>query len=126
MSYISSPSTSDQQHLLGRKREQQFFDAFYKHTVVLPTHVHKIVRATAQEDADGIDGWAYSDYGRIPLQLTSSRLCMHLHRQRRPTSDAVLIVVYEHETPFEIQAKTRLHLEQRIAHLKKKERVARW
>jgi hypothetical protein len=126
MSYTTSLTSRREQHLLGKQREDQFFDAFYKHPVSLSRDVYKVVRATAQEDADGVDGWAHTAYGRIPLQLTSSRLCVHTHRTKRPTSDAIMLVVYETETPAQIQAKVCRHLEHRLKRLKKREVLARW
>jgi hypothetical protein len=135
MNYITSRFTGLERVQIGQAREQQFFDAFYKFPVELLDDVYRVERGTVYEDLFlGIDGWVYTEYGRIPLQVTSSRDCVDKHVAARPNSDAVMITVYETDTPAEIQNMTMQRISHRLERLRKKailqerkeEEWARW
>ncbi len=111
MSYLATPRSGAQQHAYGMARERQFFEAFYCYPIELPDDVYMVLPGTHEEDQNGVDGWAYTEYGRIPLQITSSRNCAELHWQKRPNTPAVMLVVYETDTPEEIRTQTLRHLQ---------------
>ncbi|MES2994864.1 MAG: hypothetical protein V4681_02455 [Patescibacteria group bacterium] len=131
MSYITEPRFSEKEAAdLGRVREKRFFDAVHCHPINLPFGVHKFDHATPQEDRDGYDAWAVTKYGRLGIQIKSSRDGVQKYRKNRPGQHVIFLVVYESETWQQIQRNICEKLQREMEILRQREekrrRTARW
>ncbi len=48
-------------------------------------------RATVEDDSRGIDGWFYTDVGKIPLQIKSSRTGKRHAAEKKPNIPTVIV-----------------------------------
>lgn len=129
--FVRTSSTWEADAKIGECTERAFFDAFHKHPPVgWPRWLERIDHATALEDSDGIDAWAVTDCGRVPIQIKSSREGVHKFRDTHPCTWVLVIIVYCTETPEQIRSKLFKALEgkyRRLHHQFKRERErARW
>lgn len=56
----------------GAETERRFFAAFRDGTVTLPSWLYGIRKGTPVDDAQGIDAFAITSCGEIPIQIKSS------------------------------------------------------
>lgn len=106
MSEKTDPIPQETLRALGFQNEERFFDALRNHPVDFPSWLYKIEKATSQEDREGTDAWAYTEFGRIPLQVKSSCRGFENFHRLHPNNPAVIIVVRATDSPGEIQKKT--------------------
>ena len=77
----------------GQASETKFFQAFRQSGLDLPEWFYGVRKGTHRDDSAGVDGFAVTDVGEIPLQLKSSVRGMYEFVARRPGSVCVILVV---------------------------------
>ena len=70
--------------------EKIFNDRFQTGNNV-PTWLIGYERATAEDDRRGIDGWFYTDVGKIPLQIKSSKTGKRRANEKNPNIPTVIV-----------------------------------
>lgn len=125
-----APRSGREGHQKGFLAEQLFYEAFHNYPVVLPGWLYKMERATEAEDHQGVDAWAYTRHGRIPIQIKSSARCAREYREKHgDCSHVVTLIVSLIQTPEQIRAMTVTSLRAHFKHLERvqncKRRTAR-
>ncbi len=69
--------------------ERIFKDRFQ--TGDVPKWLTGYERATLEDDSRGIDGWFYTDVGKIPLQIKSSRTGKRHAAEKNPNIPTVIV-----------------------------------
>ena len=106
MSEKTDPIPRETLRALGFQNEDRFFDALRNHPVDFPSWLYKVEKATAQEDKAGTDAWAYTDLGRIPIQIKSSCRRFEQFHRLHPDNPAVIVIVRATDLPRDIQKRT--------------------
>ena len=80
-------------HRLGMETEERFFSAFRRADINVPRWFFGVRRANAVDDARGIDAFAITDKGEIPIQIKSSFRGMHSFIAERPGNSITILVI---------------------------------
>ena len=102
----------------GRANEEYFFKAFSEGPRDAPDWFIAMRRATKKEDRNGVDAYVQTaDVGEIPIQIKSAVKGFVRYLQKRPRSQAILIVAVAGVNPegmrkrvFELVEKRRQEL----------------
>lgn len=90
---------------LGKESEDRFFSAFMRPGLELPSWFYGVRRANAAEDAAGMDGFAITDIGEMPVQIKSSLGGMLRFNEKRPGNNITVLIIWRNFTPDEIVKK---------------------
>lgn len=93
-------------HRFGMETEERFFSAFRRVNSKLPLWFFGIRKANAVDDARGIDAYAITDIGEIPVQIKSSFRGMHSFNAERPGNSITILVIKSDLSPEQILEKT--------------------
>lgn len=95
---------------VGKATEDRFYAAFHDSHARLPVWLQGMRRANGLNDSEGVDFFAITDTGEIPVQIKSSARWIEEYRRKHPNSKAVILVIHQAMTAEEIRVHTCKHL----------------
>lgn len=93
-------------HRRGAQTESRLFSTFNQPSIDLPDWFYGIRKGTEADDRNGIDAFAVTDVGEIPLQIKSSMCGMKKFWEKRPTSEYVVLVLKPDMPDAEVRSRT--------------------
>lgn len=93
-------------HLRGLQTEGRLFSTFNQPSTSLPDWFYGIRKGTRSDDQNGIDAFAITDVGEIPLQIKSSMRGMEKFWEQRPKSECVVLILHPEMIDVDVRAKT--------------------
>jgi hypothetical protein len=89
---------TEARNAIGKATERRFLreSQAMREKGKFPSWLSFFCAATAEEDANGVDAWAYTDVGKIPVQIKSDAKYRNKHMRRANRKEIPCVVIPPH------------------------------